>query len=352
MKTSTRNLVIAAILLAILALGLWFAHGRVHFDWANLGLQLRTVDWGFIAAGFAAIYLSATLRAVRWRILLGHVGEGHWWSLIPSQYIGFTVIALFGRVADLARPYLVARRTKTAVATQLAVYSIERAFDLAAAAILFSLTLAFAPKDMPHHEAFARAGLLSLAATAFLAVFALAVRFAGATLAKLARRVFRMVSESFAESLAAKIVDFQQGMKTIATLGQFFGALGWSLVLWALIAYSYYASAHSFRSSPALATLTVPGTMLLMATSMGGSLLQLPVVGWFTQIAVLAGAFHLFFGAPLEVASACGAVTFVVTTLSIVPGGLITAKAQGIGLRDAAHSGEQAAEVSSTPVVN
>ena len=30
--------------------------------------------------------------------------------------------------------------------------------------------------------------------------------------------------------------------------------------------------------------------MLLMATSMGASLLQLPIVGWFTQIAALGAA--------------------------------------------------------------
>jgi hypothetical protein len=138
---------ILPIVLALLALGIWLAHTHASFDVHSLLHQLRSVSVGFI------------LIALRKTTAL---------EMLPSQLIGFTIVGLFGRFADLARPYMIARRLKTSVATQLAVYSIERAFDLAAAAILFSVTLAFAPRNMPHHEAFARAGALSLAATALL----------------------------------------------------------------------------------------------------------------------------------------------------------------------------------------
>jgi uncharacterized membrane protein YbhN (UPF0104 family) len=343
MTKSVRNLLLALLLVAALAALYFFARGRVHFDWANLKLQLRAVDWRLVAAGGLAIYVSILLRAFRWKILLGKASDISSWRLIPSQFIGFTVVALFGRVADLARPYLVARRTKTPVATQLAIYSIERAFDLASAAILFSLTLAFAPHDMPHHEAFKRAGFVSMAATVFLAVFALAVRFAGPTLASVARNLFKLVSEKFADAAAAKILEFREGLRTIASPAQFAGSLLWSLLIWILIAAGYFFTIRAFRSTPALAYLTVPGTMLILATSMGGSLLQLPVIGWFTQIGLLAVALSGFLGAPLEVASACGAVLLVVTTLCIVPAGFLCAKIEGVGLRDAVQSGEEVA---------
>lgn len=340
MSRSSRKVLLVVVAVAAVAAGVWFGRGRVHFDWRNLGLQLRAVNWGLFAAGVAAIYVSAVLRAARWRVLMGKVGRGAWYRLIASQFIGFTAVALFGRVADLARPYLIAQRTETPVATQLAVYSIERAFDLAAAAILFSLTLALAPRSMPHHETFARAGGVSLVATAALAGLALAVRFAGEALAGMARRWLCIVSKEFAAGVAAKVLDFRQGLLAIATAGQMFAALGWSLVLWGLIASAYFTTVHAFRSAPLLAGLTVPATMLLMATSMGGSLLQLPVLGWFTQIGVLATALHLFFGVPVEVASACGALLMFVTTLAVVPGGLIAAKLEGVGLREATRTSE------------
>lgn len=344
MKFSARKVFLLITLAVLVGAGGWAARGHVNFDWNNLAWQLHAVDWRPVAFAFAAIYLSAVFRAWRWRLLMGRSGTGTAAALVPAQFIGFTVVAIFGRVADLARPYLIARRTRTAVATQLAVYSVERAYDLAAAAILFSLALAFAPRDLPHHEYFTRAGVLSLAATLFLAAFALGVRFAAEPLAALARRALRVISPAFADSAANKIADFHEGLLAIATAGQFFGALAWSLVCWVLIASSYYATAHAFRSSPGLVGLTVAGTMLLMATSMGGSLLQLPVLGWFTQIGVLAGALHLFFAVPVEVASACGALLMIVLNLSVVPPGLVFAKLEGVGLRAAAHSGEDIAE--------
>jgi hypothetical protein len=78
--------------------------------------------------------------------------------------------------------------------------------------------------------------------------------------------------------------------------------------------------------------------MLLLATSMGSSLFQLPVLGWFTQVAVLAAALRGFFAVPLEPATACAAVMVFATTLCIAPAGIILARIEGITLRDVARS--------------
>ena len=78
--------------------------------------------------------------------------------------------------------------------------------------------------------------------------------------------------------------------------------------------------------------------MLLLATSLGASLLQLPILGWFTQIAALAATYRAFYGVPVEAASACGTLTLLTTWISIMPAGLIAARLQGINLRDAARS--------------
>ena len=243
-------------------------------------------------------------------------------------------------MADLARPYLVARRLGTPVATQLAVYSIERAFDLAAAAILFSVTLAFAPRGTAHHEAFTKAGLISLGATLFLAAFAVTIRFGGDRLASLAAKVLRPVSAKASDMAAARILDFREGFRTIASLSQFLSALAVSLVMWLGIAVTYLESARAFTASPILGSMTFTSIMLLLAASLGASLLQLPILGWFTQIAALATAYHGVYGVPLETASACGAVSLLTTSLSVIPAGLIAARVQGVSLREASRSVE------------
>jgi glycosyltransferase 2 family protein len=324
------------VVVVLLVLIVWLARSRASFDWRSLGHQLRSVSPVLILIAFACTYFGYVLRAWRWAVLLKPLHKTTTLQMVPSQFIGFTIVALFGRFADLGRPYLIARRLKTPVATQLAVYSIERAFDLASAAIIFSVTLAFAPRNMPHHEAFARAGILSLAATLFLAIFALSLRFAGHRVAALSARILRPISETFAHAASERILEFSQGFRIVSTLGEFFSALAISVGMWLVIAIMYLSAAHAFRAAPTLANLSFAATMLLLATSIGGSLLQLPILGWFTQIAILAAALHGFFDVPLETATACGAVLLLVANLAVIPGGLIAAQLEGISLREAA----------------
>jgi hypothetical protein len=328
-----RSATLAALGFILLLIGAWAAHRRFTFDWHSLRVQLRSVAWTHVALGVGCIFAGFWGRAMRWAVLLGPRKKVASSSLVAPQFIGFTAVALFGRLADLARPYLIARRTDTPIATQIAVYSVERIFDLAAAAILFSVTLALAPRDLPHHEAFARAGIISLVATLGLAAFALSVRFAGDRLAALAIKLLTPLSPKFAELAAGRILDFRTGLDTLKNMREFLAALALSLVIWLGIAEAYVQSAHAMAATPELATLSFTQTMLLMATSMGGSLLQLPVLGWFTQIALMAAALHAFFGSPIEAATACGVIILLVTSLSIVPAGLLAARRAGTTLR-------------------
>jgi hypothetical protein len=115
-----------------------------------------------------------------------------------------------------------------------------------------------------------------------------------------------------------------------------------SLAMWGIIGCAYVQTAHAFVQTPELAGLTFSRTMLLMAASIGGSLLQLPIIGWFTQIAVTAAAMHTFYGAPIEAATACGALLLVVTFLCIIPAGLIYSQVEHVNLKKVASESEAA----------
>ena len=282
----------AAILL--LAALVAISRHRIHFDWTMFWQQLRHVSLGHIAAGIGLIYATYWMRSLRWAVFLSPTKKVSATSLLGSQFIGFTAVALFGRLADLTRPYLVARRVALPLSSQVAVYTIERMFDLGAAAIIFSSALAFTPRTLPHHEVFVRAGVVSLAATAALAAFAIAIRLSGAAVAAFARLTLGTLSKPFAESVASKITGFRDGLNALSSFGDFAVALVLSLAMWGMIGEAYVQTAHAFVNTPELAGLPYSRTMLLMAASIGGSLLQLPIVGWFTQIAVTATAMHTF----------------------------------------------------------
>ena len=204
-----------------LAVLVYLFRKKVHFDWAMFWQQLRFVSMGHIVAAIALIYATYWVRAVRWAVFLSPTKKVSAASLLGSQFIGFTAVALFGRLADLTRPYLVARRVGLPLSSQVAVYTIERMFDLGAAAIIFSCALAFTPKDLPHHEVFIRSGVLSMAATLAIAAFAGAIRVAGGAVAGFARGTVGLVSKSAGESISAKILGFRDGLNALSSLRDF-----------------------------------------------------------------------------------------------------------------------------------
>lgn len=109
-----------------------------------------------------------------------------------------------------------------------------------------------------------------------------------------------------------------------------------------MIGFAYLQTVQAFVDTPELSGLTFSRTMLLMAASIGGSLLQLPVIGWFTQIAVTAAAMHTFYGAPIEASTACGALLLVVTFLCIIPTGFIYSQVEHVSLKKVAAESEMA----------
>ncbi|MGF7180969.1 lysylphosphatidylglycerol synthase transmembrane domain-containing protein [Tunturiibacter psychrotolerans] len=337
-----RNAVVWGVGAVALVVLVWLFRTKVQFDWANFWQQLRYVSVGHIVAGIVLIYVTFFLRAVRWSVFLSPTKKVSPASLLGSQFIGFTAVALFGRLADFTRPYLVARRVNLPLSSQIAVWTIERMFDLGAAALIFSGALAFTPKGLPHHEVFVKAGVLSMGATLAIAIFAGVVRAAGGTVATFARRTVGLVSKSAGESIATKIIGFRDGLNALSSARDFGVVTLLSLTMWMMIGFAYLQTAHAFVHTPELAGVTFSRTMLLMAASIGGSLLQLPIIGWFTQIAITAAAMHTFFGAPLEAATACGALLLVVTFLCIIPTGLIYSRVEHVSLKKVAQESEAA----------
>jgi len=337
---------ITAVLLAVIF------RGRIHFDWAMFWLQLRHVEWKHEAAAVALVYATYWMRSARWAVLVAPTKKIGLFSTVASQFIGFTAVGLFGRLADLTRPYLIAKRIELPLSSQIAVYTIERMFDLGSAAIIFSSALAFTPKDLPHHEVFVKAGFYSLAGTLFLAVFAIVVRAAGGAVAAFCRAILGNVAKNAAESLSQKILDFRNGLNALSSFKEFAAVLAMSLVMWGGIGVAYMETLHGFVETPELATISYSQTMLLMGASIGGSLLQLPILGWFTQIGVMATAMRTFYGAPLESATACGALLLLVMSLSILPAGFLFAQVQRVSLKKAAEESGAAAEAETVSTPN
>lgn len=333
-----------AVFALLVGFGIW-AYRHVGFNFSDLRSQLVGVNWTKIAIGLGCIYLGYVLRSVRWTLLIRHNRRVPALSLLGTQVIGFTSVALVGRVADLARPYMVAKKTGLPISTQIAVYIVERLFDAGSMALMFFSVMLLSPAGaLPHPEIFRKVGYWGLAGTVAGALFLVAIRLAGDTVASFFERVLGSVSRKLGAAVGDKIRDFRTGLDTLRTPGDLMMTLGISLAMWGLIMAAYLVVMRAFEASPPLAAMTLAKGMVLMIVSGGASVIQLPILGWFTQIGVVAAAFSSFFGVPPEPATACAAMLLLVTFLGIVPVGLIWAQFENISLRKVAEEGEQVEE--------
>jgi hypothetical protein len=340
-----RELILGAVLfLALVALVVW-GRDRIHFDFGVFASQLKQADWRKIGIAFGCIYVCYVFRAMRWALLIRHIKKVPLFSLLGTQVIGFTAVALIGRIADPVRPYLVSKKTGLTLSNQIAVYIVERLFDFASMALIFCSVILLAPAGaLPHPEIIKKAAYGGLAATVAGAVFLAIVRFTGGAMATFLQDTFGMISKGLGCAVGDKVRAFRAGLDTLRSFSDFGIASSLSLSMWMLISLAYLEITTSFVASPELKDLTLAKCMLLMASSMAASGFQLPVLGWFTQIGVVAAAMSGFFGVAAEPATACAATLLAVTFLSIAPVGIIWARFEHVSLRKVAAESEHAGE--------
>jgi hypothetical protein len=226
-------------------------------------------------------------------------------------------------------------------------------FDLGSMALIFSCALLFAgdKASLPHHEALERAALIGLVVAGGLACFAVIVRVWGKRVAALAESRLHGVSPKLGHSLSTKVLAFRDGLNAIHGFFSCAQALAISLLMWGLITAAYLETTRAFVLSEPLATMTLGRCMVLMAASMVGSVVQLPVIGWFTQIGVIAEVTEKIFNVAPEPALACGAMLLIVTFLSVIPLGLTWARFEHISIKQISEESEHVAHDESSETV-
>ena len=342
-----KNQIIVGVVVLAAFVGLAvYAQHRHPFDFRMFAEQFKQADWRQIAFAVGCIYLGYVFRAVRWALLLRHNKKVPLFSLLGTQIIGFTAVALTGRVADLVRPYLVSKKTALPISSQIAVYIVERLFDAGSMALIFSSVILLAPAGaLPHPEVFHKFGYWGLVGTVGGVVFLIVLYKAGEVVAGFLEGAFGLVSKGLGHSIGEKVRGFRVGLDTLRTPTDFLIALGLSLGMWGLITLAYLETARAFVASPQLASLTLAQGMVLMVSSGVASIIQLPILGWFTQIIAVAGTLEKLFGVAPESSTACAATLLMVTFLGIIPLGLIWARVEHVSLRKVSEESEHAGAV-------
>lgn len=346
-----RKFWISALVLLVMVVLIYFqVRTWRKFNWEKFFAETRHTSVPYIVGGIVLIYLDYYLRAVRWKILLRPVCKTTVSSLVPATMIGFTGLALLGRPGEFVRPFLIARKTNLSMSSQVAVWLVERIFDMGAFGLIMAVNILWFRNTLSqlpgfatapgrtiggHHlsafDIFELSGFAILLVVAIMACVAFFVRKNPSGAAAIAARLLSPISEKLAGGVSRRVQTFGEGLNTIENMRSFLQLAGMSLLIWLVIGFCYVAVVHAYQL-PRLQRLTLSSVLLLTAASVVGGIVQLPVVGGGSQLATI-GMLHGVFHLSTELSISCGIMLWLVTFMSVTPAGLFLAHREHVSLR-------------------
>lgn len=336
MKLPSKWVKYLLVLVLVLAAATWFGLSRMKdngFDWTKFQAAMLSLDPMWISGAILLIMLAYFGRALRWAAMIRPIApQASLMRLFRAQVIGFTAVTLFGRPGELVRPYLIARSERVSFSSQLAVWFLERVFDLLAVLLLFGLALnqldsATASHVSPRLAWILRTGgqlAAMLGAAACLFIVALRV-FADATLRLLARLI-EMLPKALASRLGGLVEAFAHGIASTKSNSQMALVLAYTAVEWAIVVAAFYALLRGFGPTSGL---TGWDSVVVCGFVAFGGIVQIPGVGGGMQIVTFLVLTEIY-GISNESASLMSILLWLSTFVIVVPPGLVLAFQDGL----------------------
>jgi len=313
---------------------------------ALVWLVLRDAELDQVVAAFAAaridfIFLALLLtcfsyvvRAVRWRYLLRPLGAIGIGMTLRATLIGFALTAILpGRVGEIARPYLLARREGLSATSVFATVVIERILDLVSILLIFGASvIVFNPAFVVQDDQLLRGIYLGAVSATFGALVALALARVAAKRPELVVKCSEWLSKRCSRRVSSAIVGgteaFVRGFGVMLELRVLGWSLFWSLALWGTIVICLWLVSMSFG--------------IQMPLSGAGVILVLVAVGVAIPTPAGVGGYHAayqigttgLYDAPAEVAVGAGLVAHAVSFLPVMAVGLVLMVKEGVHFHD------------------
>lgn len=364
-----KKAITTAVVVLILAVLVYtqFRHWR-SFDWGQFWAQTKGINLWMILIAIGFTYAVYVLRAIRWSIFLKPTKDVPVSELVAPQFIGFTGLALLGRPGEFVRPYIIAHRENLTFSSQLAVWAVERVFDIGSVALLLGFNLAISGGKYKDFPEVAQAGIAIVGLALAISMIVLGLWWKAEAISSTVEKLLGKFSTKVAESVCAKLRSFGEGLHTIHDLRSFFAILLLSLGIWLSVAQAYLHVMHAYPEEKVTVELTddngndlppetrivrlhqmkTEDVLLVMGASMAGSIVQLPGVGGGSQLAVISLlSSKIFASEPYnitpELALSCGMMLWLVTFMSVIPAGLLLAHFNRISLRAIGEESEEEA---------
>jgi glycosyltransferase 2 family protein len=331
-----------AVLVVGLAVGLlaWFLGNA---DFRAVWAEIRRGRLELLLLAFGTTCATYLLRSLRWQAMLRPIGKTRFVNVFRTTVMGFAASSAGGKIGEVIRPYLLARREGLNATACFATIILERLLDVVTVLVLFAVFLlltnpAVGAGDPRTFAAIKLGGIIAAAA----AVMALVVMYvlAGhpAALGRISLRVERVLPARLAHAFAGLVQTFAEGLAVVRQPRQFFITLLLSFPLWLSIAAGIWWTSLAFHID-----MPYEGSFLLMAILVVGVAVPTPgAVGGFHK-AFQIGAMA-FYSVPKDRAIGAAIVLHAISFVPVTIVGVIFMVQDGLSLARMRSLAKQASE--------
>jgi len=213
----------------------YFAFRGINF--AALAASLTSVNYLYIIPVVLVVVGGHWLRCYRWGKILETLVRYDQKTLFALGSIGYMAVnVLPARLGELARPYLVKKRSGIKMSASMATIIVERVFDLLT--LMLFMLIVILKVSLPHEVVQAGITMLTVSLTLFIVLIVLAVK-RDSSINKI-DAILRMFPKKISGPLNRLAHSFIDGLQILPDIGKTLYVLFLSVVLWALVGYSAY----------------------------------------------------------------------------------------------------------------
>jgi len=313
-----------ALSVVISAVCLGFAVRGV--EWSEALQAMRGASYGYVFLMLPLTVWSLYVRAQRWRVFLGSVGNAPMSTLVSATNIGFMAnMVLPLRVGEVIRPVLLSRKERLALSGVLGSCLLERIFDMFTILLLFGVSTLLVDVSDQLRQWGVALTTLALAVGGGVA----ALRFLEGPTLRLARFACNFLPSRLGDALYGFVEGFVKALEMLDGPLAFARAFGWSLFLWIVISVLYMLGFAAFHLAvPMLLGALVTTTVVAIAVSVPSA----PgFIGAYQLGCVLALA---IFGVAESEAVAYSIVLHLTQFVAVIGAGLYSLWREDMSLRD------------------
>lgn len=206
-------------------------------DFQGVADGFRTIRYGYVLPALALLFLMQVLRSFRWGIILSPLAKIDQLSLFSVTSVGFlAIVAIPARLGELARPYLITKKSALKMSSALGTIVVERVLDSLTVLVIAVFVLFFIP--LPPW--LVRASVLFLLATLILLAVMILVIIKREASLRVLTPLMRKLPARFAEGLNRLIGHFIEGFRIMIDPALLISVTGLSFFIWLVDVLAIY----------------------------------------------------------------------------------------------------------------